>query len=648
MNNEMSADAISAPVICIDAAEARLLRKLGYRCVTSAKIRAQIRRMMQSGADNALSSALEAIGRFGGMSNADNPDHWPMWKFARIRGAEKLRAALSALPIVPTPLRDPKNVCETAPGAFWPCSGTTVLVAKDTFALVRVADSYAGFSCYRPSGRMDDPIVPALGRVCLITKDELRLLRVDGIEDIEVVFCFRPESTEEMTGSGVTPWPTPIRAICGEHPSMPVGIAPYLVSGRHGYPFFLGLSRGMGYETESETCVTGEAAIEYSVQTNRAPETVKLRVVAWEGGDDVRQLVRYGGLSIFQDQGGRRKVQLRSLGLARSQMLAGAAIYELSANYQTLMNWAVTRTFAKPSGRMRERNLRRVRCENKASPENTRGTYIIHIESPLCFKGTLSGSRKSAAKLREMQVGDGGGVTTVRLKTLTDGGTYFLNGRAKEKDGEILIDRKRCMIRCPRWEPKDAGAMLEWLKGQSCVILAGNEDKGRVFAVVRVANGTEDQQAEAVGRWGEAAGRRFAHASGCPSWVPGSLELASPTRILAITYTNWKASALETACFERYRTEGDYSKPLNLKREATRSALERARAYVETVKGLDARGERNIALAGAMLNIRDKFGGESLQHVLGALFERSTLPEREKRRMANRILGKTERQAQNG
>jgi hypothetical protein len=482
---------------------------------------------------------------------------------------------------------------------------------------------------------MDEPFRPQPGRVCLVTEDELRLLRLDGLENVEVVITFKPD---EMTGRAVARWPSSIRALCGEYPELSVGVAPWLVASRHGRPFFLGLTRGVGYETTAETDTECDAALAYCFETNYAPESVSLKVVIWAGGNDVRQLVRYGGLTIFTGQDTRRKVQLRSLGLAKSGAAAGAAIYDLAANFDTLTRWAITRTFVRPDASQRARDHRRVR-PGKALAQSTRGTYIIQDTSPRRIQRAPSSARREAAILRKYPVGDLWGVTAVPLISLGVGCCYLLNGRAKtDKDGEIVVDAKRSKIRCPRWTAKDAEGMLKELAEDASVVFAGREASGLVFAVVKVANGTEDQQREAVSRWSHRFGLLFPDPAGCASWIKGSIAYDSSTVIASVSCVNWRALSLETACFERYQTAGDYSKPLKLTRRGCATPLERAKAYVEKVEGLDCEGERNTCLSSAILNIRSKFGREALAGVLPRLLEKSTLPEKEKRKMAIRML----------
>ena len=620
------------------------MRKQGFKCVTSVKLRSQLYRLLDCRAANAGRIAAEAVGRLAGVSEADSPERWPLWENENVRdlpGKAEALAALKALPVVPTPLRDPVEVFE-ADGHFWPCAGTTVLVARDTFELVRAADTYAGCDCYRPRGRMDEPFIPQSRRVCLVTADELRLIRLDGVSDPEIVFTYSPAATEDMTGLVVTRWPTPLRALCGEFPGLRVGVATLMVAGRRGMPFFLGLARGVGYEAGAENRVCGMGALNYTIQTNSSPPVAKFTVVLWEGGEDPAQLVRFGGLTIFTDrQGRRRKVQLRSLGLVQSAYVCGASVYDFEENFDTLHTWALTRVFPRKKTSQRERDRSRVRsC--KALPESRRGKNIYNT-SPHGIKVTLQAKRRAAFMLRQTAVSEVGGVTTVPLKNLMEGHAYCLNARfgIDKKTGEPERDQKRHKIRCPRWEPKDSEGMLAWLAAEPHVVMAGRETSGAVFAVVRVANGTEDQQQEAAARWAEAAGRRFPHATGCPSWHSRSIAVESETSVGALYHTNWRAEALETACYERYKTSGEYSKPLKIERRGTATASERARAYADKVEGLADEGRRNSMLSGAMLNIRDKFGTAALTTVVPSLLKRSTLGDREKAKIVKKVFGKT-------
>lgn len=640
-------------LVCIDAAEARLMRRHGHKCITSPKLRNLITHLLETRADNAAQEAVNAIRRLKGVSSADDPARWSVWeddKVKNLKGVADVRAALAALPIIPTLLRDPEEPVILNKMQMWDCSGTTVLIARDTFELVRVADTYAKFDCYRPQGRMDEPFTPSVGRVCLITEDELRLLRLEGVEGAEIVLTYADEP-QKMTGREVTHhtspgyWSTGIRALCGEYPGLTVGTATYLVCGRQGYPFVLGLTRGVGFQSSAKADINCPAGLAYRIQTNRRPEAVSLNVVIWAGGDDVRQLVRYGGLTIFTGRDSRRKVQLRSLGLIRSGTVAGVPIYDLRSNYNTLTRWAITRTFVKPDASQRDRNQRRVRCE-RASLKYAGGTSMIQDTSPRRIRVTPSKERQAALRLRETLVWErleDGGVTTVHLKNLNDGGAYCLNGRpAETEDGKAAIDAKRSKIRAPRWKADDTGGMLAWLGAEKCVVMAGIDAEGCVFAVARVANGTEDQQAEAIGRWSEDAGRRFPRGAGCGSLVAGCLRPTSEIHIQTIRHTNWRALPLETACFERYQTAGDYSKPVKIERRGTATLSERARAYVDRVPLADE-GTRNQNLHGVSWNVGDKFGPDALVQLAPLLLSRSTLPEKEKRTIINRAITRTKR-----
>lgn len=632
-------------ILCVDGAEARLLRRQGYHCITTAKLRRQLGYLLQT-TGTTTAEVAAAIARLDGISTAaPDPETWLVWRrFLFIDPA--LRTAFKALAPIPTPFRDPDGFCELPRGHLWPCHGTTILVARDTFQLVRVADTYTCCDCYRPRGRMDEPLKPEEGRVCLITADELRLLRLDGLEDPEVVLTYKP-GDENVTGHFETPHPAALRALCGERPELRTGAAASLVAARCGEPFFMGLTRGIGYEARSTTAADGAGAFDFCLETDTLPQEVTSTRVVWAGGDDVRYLVRFGGLAIFTGAGRRRKAQLRSLGLVPADTVAGAPVYDLATNGAALRDWAAGGEFRRQSANHnRDRNSRRVRWSKSALPKYTRGTYIIH-NSPPCIKVTpKSAARKAAHELRRLLVAsssEGCGVSTVHLASLGIGGTYWLNGRAVEKDGEIYTDRKRCRIRCPQWDPggtDNPAAMLAWLASCPHVIVAGTESRGRIFAVVRIANGTEDQQAEAALRWHQVVGRQFPQACGACSAVPGTLDLDQTVTIASLAAPNWRAVALETQCFDPYKTVYDYGKPLKLERRGpASSASERIRAYVGALEGLDAVGERNSRLARAMLNIKELFGKQGLQEALPALMAKSSLPTREKTRMAKRILG---------
>lgn len=629
-----------ALIMCVDAAEARLMRRVGYKhCITSVKMRRMLSGILSGGAENAVQVAVEAVGRLGGVSTADSPEDWPMWKWLK-SASEKLIPAFSAIPPFPTLLRDPDDVTETPPRHPWLCQGTTVLIAEDTVELVRVALTYAGSKCYRHKGRMDEPFRPRPGGVCLVTKDELRLLRLSESDEITVVFTYDPQ---EMSGGVVAPWPSSIRALCGEKPSLAVGISTCLLADKRECPFFIGLVRGVvGRRTFRDDPLTDEGALEMAIETNRMPKQTTREELVWEGGDDLRHLVRFGGVTIFMGNNKRRKVQLRSLGLVRAGTLAGAPVYNLADNHNTLWAWVATRKFAKKSAIERIRERRRVR-PSRRTPEGAGGYIKRRDTSPQ----TLRRRSKEASKLRNIEVWEVGASLPVHLGFLREGGTYFLNGRAcREKGGAPAVYQIRCKIRCPRWETADTAGMLAWLAKDPHVVAAGFEPSGRVFAVVKVANGTEDQQTAAVSEWCESAGLLFLHRAGACSFVVTSVDGVAEVTIGALHHTNWHAESLQTRQYERYQTQGDYGKPLKLTHNGAATLLERARAYADKVP-LDVETMRNTNLHGAAWNIGDKFGAAALAEIAPVLLARSTLPEKEKRTIVNRALTQAERKRRN-
>lgn len=622
-------------ILCVDPAEARLMRRAGHaHCITSVKMRRMLSGVLAGGSETAVQAAVDAVKRLSGVSSADDPTNWDMWEYLTA-AAPAIREAFSSVPVFQTPLRDPEDVMETETNQPWPCEGTTVLVAEDTIELARVAITYAGFDCYRRRGRMDEPFLPISGKVCLVTKDELRLIRLPD-DEITFVFTYNPEETP---GRVVTRWPSSLRALCGERPSLPVVISTCLLKGRRGCPFFLGLTRGVvGRNTFRNDPGTDEGALELSIETNRRQKQISREELVWEGGDDLRHLVRFGGVTVFMGKNKRRKVQLRSLGLVRAGTLAGAPVYNLTDNHNTLWAWVVSRKFDKKSAAERILNWRRVR-PSRALHEETGGTIRERYNPPHALVQRSEGTR-----MRNLSVWEGGGVTTiVPLISLREGGTYYLNGRAgRDKDGAPDVIQARCRIRCPRWSAEDATGMLEWLGKEKCVVMAGIEPSGMVFAVVKVANGTSDQQGEAVCRWCEDAGLRFVQLSKACSFHPESLNKACPVTIGAIHRTNWRAESLQTSQFERYQIQGDYSKPLKLERRGTATPLERAAAYVEAVP-LDVEGTRDTNATGVMLNVGTKFGYDALKAVMPRILEKSTLPAKQKNKKAIRILLQTER-----
>lgn len=613
------------------------MRRAGHKhCITSVKMRRMISGILGGGAENAADCAADAVKRLGGVSSADSPADWDMWAYFK-SAAPAIVKAFASVPVFQTPMRDPEGVLEANEGQPWPCEGTTVLVAEDTVELARVAITYAGYNCYRRRGRMDESFLPIPGKVCLITKDELRLIRLPASDSVTFVFTY---ALEETTGGVVAHrWPSSLRALCGERPSLAVGIATCLLNGRRGCPFFLGLTRGVvGRQTFRNDPETDEGALELSIETNRKQKQISREELVWEGGDDLRHLVRFGGVTIFTGKNKRRKVQLRSLGLMRAGTLAGAPVYNLNDNHNTLWAWVASRKFAKKSASERIRERRRVRS-SRALHEGAGGTIREKYIPPQTLVQRSEGTR-----LRNIEVWEIGGATkSVRLVSLREGGTYFLNGRAgNAKDGSPDVIQTRCRIRCPRWSAEDAAGMLVWLAKEKCVVIAGLEPSGMVFAVVKVANGTEDQQTEAVNRWSEAVGLRFLQRAKAGSWHPESVDKAETVTIGAIHHTNWKALSLETTCFERYQARGDYSKPLKIERRGTATPLERARAYADKAELADE-GTRNASLYGVAWNIGDKLGTEALAAIAPELLARSTLPEKEKRTIINRALTHAER-----
>ena len=122
-------------------------------------------------------------------------------------------------------------------------------------------------------------------------------------------------------------------------------------------------------------------------------------------------------------------------------------------------------------------------------------------------------------------------------------------------------------------------------------------------------------------------------------WPSGCLRPTAEIHIQTIRHTNWRALPLETACFERYQTPGDYSKPVKIERRATATLSERARAYVDRVPLADE-GTRNSNLSTAVFKMVEHFGKEATSDALPYLLAKSTLPEKEKRKTALRILHK--------
>jgi hypothetical protein len=629
-------------VLCCGAGEARLFKKAGYSCITAAQMRRALHAILTRGGTDAPRMAAEAAARcIAAVSDSVHPDKWKCFK----RGFDAAQTApalsvLSAAPTKATPMRDPQDAYRLDGHTVRACEGTTIIVAADTSELVRSGQTYVQFDCYRPHKRMDEPFFPQPGRVCLVTIDELRLVRLDGIADPEILLTFNPEGVSRAV---VTRWPSPVRVLCGEFPGLRVGVATCLVAQRFGNPFFLGLTRGTAYASRRKTDKSSGGAVDYILDTDEDDKEDDAQEICWRGGSNVRQLIRYGGMRIYTGGGKRRKVQLRSLGLVKCGELAGAALYGLDANRAVLEAWLADRMMRKPPRDRRSVMIRKVRC--KAFPQIPGGTINRNTIVPPENSGNATTERTNATKLRNMLILEkleGGGVTAARVGNLREGGTYFLNGRAAT-DGERLVpSSKRCKIRCPVWEADDSAGLLAWLAASPHVVMAGMTPDGHVFGLVRVANGTEDQQTAAVRCWSENIGEMFMSSSATCSWQSKRITEMSSVRIGNIHHTNWRAKSLQTAQFERYQTQGDYSKPLKLKRRGTATPLERAAAYVEAVP-LDVEGTRDTNATGVMLNVGTKFGYDALKAVMPRILEKSTLPAKQKNKKAIRILLQTER-----
>lgn len=686
-------------IIAINAAEARLFRTQGYQVVTSAKLRSQLARLLQLEARSAFAenAAAEAIGRFDGISSADNPQKWALWDHTQLPTA--IKAAFANLPVIETPLKSPTTVLYQH--GRWAAIGTTIFVAEDTLQLVRVADTYADANIYRPTGRMDEPFRPIPNKSCLITQDELRMLRLDeGLcttaPFISIVFTYAPQM---MTGMGATQrypasrlngaaqerdvglqevngdnyhWPTAYKAIIAEHGSyVATGIAPRLVAARRGRPFFVGLSRGVGYDAVAVTDTQTQAAKEFVIQTNQTAQRVQINVVAWEGGNDPSQLLRFGGLTIYTGKGkhgaGRRKVQLRSLGLEPAAEVAGVRVYNFAdANLAKIEAWTTKREYAKCKVSKRTKN--RIRNPNPPCkirrPEKSQGDVYIYISPP----GTIEVSnakrrQKAALKLRKSLIAkeltpklygnnegeSNGGVAIVSLidiggtiGEIIEGGEarYYLNGRAKPdaKTGGCSISRIRHRVRCAVWASGDPEGMVEELKNDPYVVMCGLTQDEDVFGVVRVLNGTEDQQAEAVNKWAEQYSTKYISPIGTTSLVPGCLETGYAVDVATVFYRNFDADGLQTECFERYQTFGDYEKPLRIAGNGATTAS-RTEAYLDRVN-LQNDGTRNSRLASVMLNILRLFGSPALSEAMPSILRRCTLPQKEIMSMYYRVISR--------
>ena len=640
-------------VLCYTAGEARLFRQAGTPSITAARLRRLLYTILAGGAENAPQVAADAITRsIVAVTDEVHTDKWTgIIKDFGKEATTPIFASIAALEVRPTPLKDPSNPKETGPYAPWPCSGTTVLVAQNTSELVQVADTYTSSDCYRHKGRMDEPFIPLAGRVCLVTADELRIVRLNGLEDAEVVLVSCPECMPRVSVTPHTSWPSSLRTLCGEFSGLRVGVSDCLRPARQGNPFFLGITRGAGYISKNRENVKHGASVDFRIDFDAdVEEADELPAVRCHGRLDVHRLIRYGGMRIYTSGGGkRRKVQLRSLGLIRSAVVAGAEIYDLDANRPVLEEWLATRTLERPPrdyrSAMIRRERRRLAKEGKtALLKNVGGASYERSNHPSSIQVTVKSNRVESNRLRSMTVEkkEGSvGVTAVRLNTISDGGTYRLNGRAVLKDGKLVFSRKRCKIRCPQWQPQDCEGMLAGLKSQSAVVAAGLTSTGAVFAVVKVANGTEDQQEEAVRRWAEEIGRAFPHRAGGFSLWAGSMQDDAATQIFALAYTNWRAGALQTGQYVRYQPQAH----LKIERRAVATPLERVRAYADKVPLADE-GTRNPNLATALHRMKELFGKEATEEALPDMLARSTLPEKEKREMAERILNQAKKETE--
>ena len=235
---------------------------------------------------------------------------------------------------------------------------------------------------------------------------------------------------------------------------------------------------------------------------------------------------------------------------------------------------------------------------------------------------------------------DGGcGVASTPAVTICAGNIYNLNAKAEIKYGEVWANQKRCIIRCPRWIAKDGAGLLKHLEDSPNVIMAGTEPSGIVFAMVKIANGSENQQKEAIHTWSHEVGRRFPRAEGYQSWLAFSVNADDYVTIDKISYTNWKAESFQTSGYDAWGTAEDYAKPLKMSAMGGATLFERARAYVGKAK-LDDEGNRNARLSSVMLNVMTKFGKEALEDVKPILFARSTLTKNEKNTMFTRMKRK--------
>lgn len=636
-----------ALILCLDHTEARILRRQGYTCITSAKLRRDLTDIITGDSDTAIQTAKEAIRRIEARSDATTPEKWAFWQREEVQHARELRQAFDSIPEIPTPMQDPEQPFLVPDNQLWPCAHTTILVARDTFQLVQAADTYAKFHPYRHHGRMDEPFAPQINRVYLVTIDELKLVRLDDIAKVDVVLVFDPlDLTGKVMTTRHTYWPPAVRAICAEFPWVRIGRATTLTHARFGNPFYIGLTRGVGYETESVASISGSAAFDYCIETDNAPYAKKSRIVIWKG-EGVHDLVRFGGLTIFIGNHRRRKVSLRSLGLIKSpEKVAGEYIYDMYDNYEIIEKWSMRRDFDKPISCQKYRNRSRVRRKSKASPEYTEGDSIIY-NTPRGIKETQRAVRNRSLKLRNLKVFNNYRVATVPVKSIGEGEEYYLNGRpGTDKEGNITLDSKRWTIRCAKFEPVDKSEMLDWLQDDPNVIMSGLDIYAQVFAVIKVANGTEDQQGAAISSWCEDVGRRFPQQCGSSSWLKNSVQADKSVKIAKIFHTNWRAEAIDTHKYQKYAPDcREYAKPVRIERRSHATDVERAKAYVASIdlRRLESEGERNSTLFSILANVRDKFGPEAMQIVGYEIMQRCTLSEKDKQKMFYRILQKEKR-----
>ena len=79
-NNAPAFSGDGGALVCIDAAEARLMRRHGHKCITSPKLWNMLFHLLETRAENATQEAVNAIGRLKGVSSADDPARWSVWE----------------------------------------------------------------------------------------------------------------------------------------------------------------------------------------------------------------------------------------------------------------------------------------------------------------------------------------------------------------------------------------------------------------------------------------------------------------------------------------------------------------------------------------------------------------------------------------